>query len=285
MMNLKRFRRFVAVIASAVIVISTNACETPDSVRKQVFKRDSAAAISKPGKAKVSKPYKINGVKYYPIASAKGFKQKGVASWYGPDFHGKLTANGETYNQMEMTAAHKTLPFNTVLKVSNLENGKSITVRINDRGPFVGKRIIDLSKKGAMEIGMMRKGTALVKLKVASASERRFHPSPRRYVEKGRKDEAPAAPTSAAAKLESGTLPSVYYVQAGSFSNRLKAEDFKSSLEGKYGKVSIKKKIFFSGKVHRVVFGPYAGREAAEKAARSINRSRAVKGAFVIANP
>ncbi len=271
----------VTVVAIVVIVVSATSCETPDSVRKQVFKRKSVAAP--PGKSKTSKPYKINGIKYYPIASAKGFKQKGVASWYGPDFHGKLTANGETYDQMEMTAAHKTLPFNTILNVYNLENGKRIKVRVNDRGPFVGTRIIDLSKQAAIDIGMMRKGTAMVKLKVASSSERRFHPSPRRYVEKGRKDEAPAA--GEAAKLESGASTSLYYVQAGSFSDRLKAEDFKNALEGKYGKVSIKRKIFFSGMVHRVVFGPYAGRETAEKAARTINRNRVVKGAFVIANP
>ncbi|MDZ7690263.1 MAG: septal ring lytic transglycosylase RlpA family protein [Balneolaceae bacterium] len=81
--------------------------------------------------------------------------EEGVASWYGPNFHGKLTANGETYNMYEFTAAHRTLPFNTVLRVENRDNGESVVVRINDRGPFAKNRIIDLSKKAAEEIDMI----------------------------------------------------------------------------------------------------------------------------------
>lgn len=87
-----------------------------------------------------------------------------MASWYGPNFHGKLTANGETYDMYKLTAAHRTLPFNTILKVKNLDNGKSVRVRINDRGPFAKDRVIDLSKKAAMEIGMIDPGTAPVAL-------------------------------------------------------------------------------------------------------------------------
>lgn len=92
------------------------------------------------------------------------FKQEGVASWYGPGFHGKKTANGERYNQRRMTAAHKTLPFNTEVKVTNLDNGRSVVVRINDRGPYVDDRIIDLSKKAARKLGMLQTGTARVRL-------------------------------------------------------------------------------------------------------------------------
>ena len=82
--------------------------------------------------------------------------ETGVASWYGPNFHGKLTANGEIYNMHELTAAHKTLPFNSIVRVENLSNGKSVIVRINDRGPFVKNRIIDLSRKAAQEIDMIQ---------------------------------------------------------------------------------------------------------------------------------
>ncbi|HET6528788.1 MAG TPA: septal ring lytic transglycosylase RlpA family protein [Balneolaceae bacterium] len=90
--------------------------------------------------------------------------EEGMASWYGPDFHGNLTANGEIYNMHELTAAHRTLPFGTILRVKNLDNGKSVIVRINDRGPYAKDRIIDLSKKAAMEIGMIGPGTAHVSL-------------------------------------------------------------------------------------------------------------------------
>lgn len=90
--------------------------------------------------------------------------EEGVASWYGPNFHGKLTANGEKYDMHGITAAHRTLPFNSVVRVNNLDNGKSVDVRINDRGPYAKDRIIDLSKKAAQEVDMIDKGTANVEL-------------------------------------------------------------------------------------------------------------------------
>jgi rare lipoprotein A len=98
-------------------------------------------------------------------SASKGQKiEDGVASWYGPNFHGKLTANGEQYDMHGLTAAHRTLPFNTIVKVKNLDNGKSVTVRINDRGPYAKNRIIDLSKKAAEKIDMIGSGTANVEL-------------------------------------------------------------------------------------------------------------------------
>lgn len=112
------------------------------------------------------RPYSVFGIKYYPFVANLGDKFEGIASWYGPDFHSKKTSNGEIYNMYDMTAAHKTLPMNTVLKVDNLDNGKSVVVRVNDRGPFVDKRIIDLSNKAANEIDMVRNGTANVRITV-----------------------------------------------------------------------------------------------------------------------
>ena len=112
------------------------------------------------------RPYSVFGITYYPFVAKIGDDFDGIASWYGPDFHSKKTSNGEIYNMYDMTAAHKTLPMNTVVKVENLENGKTIIVRINDRGPFVKGRIIDLSNKAAHEIDMVRRGTAKVKVSV-----------------------------------------------------------------------------------------------------------------------
>ena len=99
------------------------------------------------------------------------YEQEGYASWYGGDFHGKLTANGETFNTYDYTAAHKELPFNTIVKVTNITNGKYVTVRINDRGPFVDGRIIDLSYAAAKDLGMAESGVAPVKLETISMSE------------------------------------------------------------------------------------------------------------------
>ncbi len=112
------------------------------------------------------RPYTVNGITYYPTVVEVGTKYRGIASWYGPNFHGKKTSNGEIYNMHDFTAAHKTLPMNTMLKVTNLRNHKSVIVRVNDRGPFVGNRIIDLSYAAAKQIGMIGTGTAPVELEV-----------------------------------------------------------------------------------------------------------------------
>ena len=112
------------------------------------------------------RPYTVRGIKYYPTVVSVGDTFRGNASWYGPDFHGKLTSNGETYDMYAMTAAHKTLPMNTIVRVTNLRNSKSTVVRINDRGPFVSTRIIDLSNSAARKIEMIGTGTAPVKLEV-----------------------------------------------------------------------------------------------------------------------
>ncbi|MDQ1243779.1 MAG: rare lipoprotein [Campylobacterota bacterium] len=112
------------------------------------------------------RPYVIRGTKYYPTIVNVGDEFTGNASWYGPDFHGKSTSNGETYDMYDMTAAHKTLPMNTIVKVTNLNNGLSTVVRINDRGPFIATRIIDLSNTAASKIDMVGTGTAPVKVEV-----------------------------------------------------------------------------------------------------------------------
>lgn len=112
------------------------------------------------------RPYVIRGIRYYPTVVNVGDEFRGNASWYGPDFHGKLTSNGETYNMYDMTAAHKTLPMNTIVKVTNLRNGKNTVVRVNDRGPFIATRIIDLSNTAAHKIDMVGAGTAPVKLEI-----------------------------------------------------------------------------------------------------------------------
>ena len=126
------------------------------------------AGSEPPANAKV-KPYKVLGEWYHPISDASSFAQEGIASWYGKKFHGRKTANGETYNMYAMTAAHKTLPLGTHVTVENLNNGKKISVRINDRGPFVRGRIIDLTYTGAKKLDMLGPGTAPVRIVALSA--------------------------------------------------------------------------------------------------------------------
>jgi rare lipoprotein A len=110
------------------------------------------------------RPYKIGKNWYQPIKHAQGFRQRGIASWYGKDFHGRRTANGEIYNMYAMTAAHKTLPLGTYVKVTNLRNDKTVVVRINDRGPFIRGRVIDMSYASAKKLGLVGPGTAPVEV-------------------------------------------------------------------------------------------------------------------------
>jgi len=156
------------------------------------------------------RPYKVHGKWYYPTLAQVGDVQRGIASWYGPNFHAKLTSNGETYDMFAMTAAHKTLPMNSMVKVDNLDNGKSVIVRVNDRGPFITGRIIDLSNKAAHAIDMVAKGTANVKVTVLGFNAK--------------------IATTKEEKEEVATV-NKYYVQVGAFSKIEGAKSTKRKFE------------------------------------------------------
>ena len=115
------------------------------------------------GYYKVGNPYKINGKTYYPKED-KNYKEVGIASWYGDDFHNKKTANGEIYNMHDFTCAHRTLPMPSLVRITNLQNGKNIVARVNDRGPFAKDRIVDVSKNIAKELDFYSQGTTKVKI-------------------------------------------------------------------------------------------------------------------------
>jgi rare lipoprotein A len=116
--------------------------------------------------------YNVLGKRYFVLNTADGYQERGVASWYGPGFHGRDTANGEVYDQNDMTAAHRTLPMPSLVQVTNLENGRSIRVRVNDRGPYAHGRIIDLSKRSAELLGITQQGTAKVRVQILALESR-----------------------------------------------------------------------------------------------------------------
>ena len=120
---------------------------------------------AKPGPYKIGKPYQVNGVWYYPKADYS-YNETGIASWYGPGFHGKRTANGEVYDQNGLTAAHKTLPMPSMVRVTNLENGRSIEIRVNDHGPYAAGRVIDVTRRAAQLLGFIDNGTARVRVQI-----------------------------------------------------------------------------------------------------------------------
>ena len=188
-----------------------------------------------------TKAYTVRGKTYYPLVSADGFREEGIASWYGKDFHGKTTANGEKYNMYGMTAAHKLLPFNTKVRVTNKNNGKSIVVRINDRGPFVGNRVIDLTKTGAEKLGMIGPGTAPVLIESVG--------------------NVPG--------LKNGDISGKFYVQIGAFSSKQNAQGLASRMEGRGMKA---RSVYGEDKnLWRVQVGPYSSLKAAEEAATSLS--------------
>ncbi len=160
----------IFVLTTVTVMMLINGCSTRGT---GVYKKNSVSVEEytpimdkKKYTHPTMKPYEIMDIKYYPAVVKVGDKFNGNASWYGPNFHGKLTSNGETYDMMDMTAAHKTMPMNTILKVTNNNNGLTTHVRINDRGPFVGTRIIDLSKAAAKKIDMIGAGTASITIEV-----------------------------------------------------------------------------------------------------------------------
>lgn len=123
------------------------------------------------GYYKIGTPYQVDSVWYYPAVDYN-YDETGIASWYGPDFHGKYTANGEVYDMNDLTAAHPTLPMPSFVRVTNLENGRTITVRVNDRGPYLRGRIIDLSRRSAQLLDMIGKGTAKVRVQILAEESR-----------------------------------------------------------------------------------------------------------------
>lgn len=157
-----------AAIAAAVTACAglLGACaETKLAVHTAKTVSGPASEPRKAGTYKVGNPYQIAGTWYYPKEDYD-YREEGVASWYGPGFHGQLTANGEVYDQRDMTAAHRTLPLPSMVRVTNLDNGRSLVLRINDRGPFAKNRIIDISERGAQLLDFVNKGTARVRVEI-----------------------------------------------------------------------------------------------------------------------
>ena len=194
-----------------------------------------------------SKPYTIRGKTYYPLQSAHGFVEEGIASWYGPGFHGKRTANGEIYDMHAMTAAHKILPLGSIVRVTNKANGRSLVLRINDRGPFAGDRVIDLSRAAADKLDIIGKGTAPVRITALS--------DPARIASAAAKgDRQPP-------KLNAGPDGRIF-LQVGAFTQQEDAQEMARQLEN----LGYKGRYFYAGSVKRwrVQLGPVASRDMAE---------------------
>ncbi len=183
----------------------------PDSVQDAIPREEPRARYGNP------KSYVVYGRTYHTLNSAEGYSEKGIASWYGRHFHGRLTSSREPYDMYAMTAAHRSLPLPTYVRVTHLGNGRSVVVRVNDRGPFHDNRIIDLSYAAASKLGMLKQGTAPVEVVVLNPAR----PTP------------PATPSSAQPPTD-GTTPTMY-LQVGAFGDPNNARRLRDRLSGALG--------------------------------------------------
>lgn len=207
------------------------------------------------------RPYTVNGQRYEPLQSHEGFTQAGIASWYGKDFHGKSTSNGERYDMNAMTAAHKTLPLGVYVRVHNKDNGREAIVRVNDRGPFVKGRIIDLSYAAAKKLGVDINGTATVRIEALG------------YRQEGADKGEYKEPVT----YDSGN----YTVQVGSFKEYANAQRLSGEMKNLFGfseahLTNVNGELFY-----RVYAGKYASLKAAETAEKNF-AEHGYPGSFVV---
>jgi rare lipoprotein A len=216
---------------------------------------------------RANKPYMALGRQYTPMTSYAPYKKQGIASWYGKRYHGKKTSTGEIYDMYAMSAAHTVLPIPSYAKVTNPANGRSVVVRINDRGPFKHDRLIDLSYVAAYQLRLVDQGSGLVEVEAIDTSAGAMQ---KNLMEQVTLPET-ITPVIQSPKTESISTP--YYVQVGAFKNELNGNILQKKIQGQgvFGNVEVAN-VYNNG-IYRVRLGPYASKQEAENSATEI-RSR-----------
>jgi rare lipoprotein A len=235
-----------------------------------------------------NKPYAVFGQTYTPLINDEPFTQRGVASWYGVKFHGQRTSSGEPYDMYKMTAAHPTLPIPSYARVTSLETGKSVVVRINDRGPFHSDRIVDVSYTAALKLGLLGKGSHQVQIdrlfpgdvvqlasaRRAAASEAQALPAPPAIAalmleDRVDMDSAAVARAQApTATADKDAMKPGFYLQLGAYGREGKAEEMSRKLQ--QAGVELAVEVVRSGNVNRLYGGPFETRALAQEAARTL---------------
>jgi len=259
-------RRPTAPIPSSALPPASSTPPLPDSVPDAIPRIEPRSRYGNPPF------YDVFGKRYYVLSSGVGYRERGVASWYGPGFHKIRTSTGEPYDMYGMTAAHKTLPLPAYVCVTNLQNGRSVVVRVNDRGPFVGNRIIDLSYTAAAKLDMLRDGTAMVEVRAVDP----WTPPPVIMASAAPRTPVSTAVSSAAAVLAAVTpaaeaagvaapaagraapaTTAALFVQAGAFSDPANAQRLAEKLRGgSFGKVFVRDDQIAGRRMYRVRIGP-----------------------------
>ncbi|GAV19819.1 rare lipoprotein A [Mariprofundus micogutta] len=273
-----RSRLILTVLSILLSATLLTACGSKHKVSKAERPGGPVLPDGSGGSYKTGNPYQVAGRWYRPMPGVSSYDESGVASWYGSDFHGKRTANGERYDMYTLSAAHKTLPMPTLVRVTNLENGRFVIVRVNDRGPFVKNRLIDLSYAAAKELGYTEKGTTRVRVQTLDkkpgtqamqrpqttvASRPAIPVTPSATVpEASIPAPAPASvavPAAVAAPLLINQQQAAgnIYVQIGAFSSQTNAEQLRLSLLAEYPNTALYPKQLVNQTLYRVRIGPF----------------------------
>ena len=239
-----------------------------------------------------TRPYVVLGKEYVPNTSLKPYKVRGIASWYGKKFHGQKTSIGEPYDMFAMTAAHPTLALPSYVRVTQVQSGKSVIVRVTDRGPFHADRVIDLSYTAAYKLGLIDGGSGMVEVEAILPGE----PAGTTYAQVTKpverengvalaqrlaREEAPVQTLLSGSTSET-VLPKGVYLQLGAFGNADNAENLRNHLSRELDWLSEPMRIQSAGGIHRLQLGPYASRPDAEKIADRIRNALGYKPTFVI---
>lgn len=227
--------------------------------------RDAVPRAEPPSRYGNMASYEVFGKRYYTLASNEGYVERGIASWYGKKFHGRRTSSGEPYDMYKMTAAHKTLPLPSYAEVTNLENGRKVIVRINDRGPFHGDRLIDLSYSAATKLGIVGRGTGKVEVRAIEPKQRLTRS------------------VSQTAAVSSPAQQGPVFIQVGAFSSENRAEQIRMQIEGEVSDpVEIMPLSRPQGQLYRVRVGPLASLEAGNSIANRLMRMGFTESRIVV---
>ena len=268
---------FIKILSLTLILIINNCANTRVVVEgvKTVIKDDKKEVVKKKenittkGHYKVGQPYIINNIKYIPKLVTY-YNENGIASWYGPKFNKKLTANGEIFNQNKVSAAHKTLPLPSIVKVTNLSTNKHLFIRVNDRGPFVNDRIIDLSKQAAIELNIFLKGTEKVNVKLLDSGP---HLLDSKYLNQNYLKEY-ANNLESKKNKDKADIEDVNFVQLGVFTIKNNALNLIEDIKNKYNNSDLS--IFLSetdkNKIYKVLIGPFENLKGAKNIADNLTK-------------
>lgn len=269
-MQQKRHLGLLTAIAALAAVLSLSACSVnrdggPSQPVSVAHIPDAVPKHEKRTRAGNPSTYVVRGKRYYVRKSSTGFVQRGIASWYGKKFHGRKTSNGETYNMYAMTAAHKTLPIPCYVQVTNLDNGKRVIVRINDRGPFHDNRIIDLSYTAAKKLDIVGHGTGRVEIRAIEPGQ----PGPAKSQTQLASSNTP--PSATHQSPAPPAKPSLY-LQLGSFISMHNAETLRARLAlNNVNGAAIQHVTVDRKNIYRVRVGPLRSVEEADRIATRIN--------------